>query len=137
MKLVPFIGVVLQLTEVLLYLLIYLDIAGHDKAMFSSSVISRDAFDKRQSKNSFTLASQVVCFAAESLFTFHHIVLNALGENFASKEISFLLRIPQFTFLTLVKFATSRDLRETISGSLTLTRFCLAIKYTIVECFRW
>ncbi len=119
MKIVPLIGTVIQFTEVLFYILIYADISGHDKTMLNSSIISRDVYNKRQSKNSFTLKSQIVCFIAESLFTFHVIFLNALGTQLSMKEISFILRVPQFAFLTAVKISTSNEILQTIFHGLS------------------
>jgi len=119
MKIVPLIGSVIQLTEVLFYILIYADISGHDKTMLNSSIISKEVFNKRQGKNSFTLMSQIACFIAESLFTFHIIFLNVLGTKLLMKEISFISRVPQFAFLTAVKIATSNEMRQTICNRLS------------------
>jgi len=119
MKIVPLIGSVIQLTEVLFYILIYADISGHDKTMLNASIISKEVYNKRQGKNSFTLMSQIACFTAESLFTFHIIFLNVLGTKLSMKEISFISRVPQFAFLTAVKIATSNEMRQTICNRLS------------------
>jgi hypothetical protein len=119
MKIAPIVGTIIHLTEILFYILIHADISGHDKTMLNSSVISREVYNKRQSKNSFTLTSQIVCFIADSLFTFHLIFLYALGTKLSMKEISFILRVPQFAFLTTVKIATSNEMRQTIFDRLS------------------
>jgi hypothetical protein len=127
MKIAPIVGTAIHLTEILFYILIYADISGHDKTMLNSSIISREVYNKRQGKNSFTLMSQIACFTAESLFTFHIIFLNVLGTKLSMKEISFISRVPQFAFLTAVKIATSNEMRQTIFER--LSRFWL-----IFEC---
>ena len=115
MKVVPIIGVAFRVTEVLLYASIYIKIATHDKTMLSSMVISQDVYRQRQNKNSFTLTSQAIFFAAESLFLLHHVVLNILDlTTGVPKDISLILRIPQFAFLGLLKILTTKDLRQTV-----------------------
>jgi len=119
MKIAPIVGTIIHLTEILFYILIHADISGHDKTMLNSSVISREVYNKRQSKNSFTLTSQIVCFIADSLFTFHLIFLHALGTKLSMKEISFILRVPQFAFVTVVKICTSNEIQQTIFNKLS------------------
>jgi hypothetical protein len=112
MKLTPMIGGFIQLNELILYLIIYKDLYKHDKTLALNSVISIDVYKSRQKHNSFTLTCQVACFAMEALFIFHLLVLNSLGEGFASKEISFALRVPQFAIQTILQILTSREICE-------------------------
>ena len=115
MKVVPVVGIAFRVTEVLLYASIYIKIANHNKTMMSSLVISQDVYNQRQNKNSFTLTSQVVFFCAESLFLLHLVALNFLDlASEVSKEISFILRVTQFAFLSFLKVMATKDLRQTI-----------------------
>ena len=115
MKVVPVVGIAFRVTEVLLYASIYIKIANHNKTMMSSLVISQDVYNQRQNKNSFTLTSQVVFFRAESLFLLHLVALNFLDlASEVSKEISFILRVAQFAFLSFLKVMATKDLRQTI-----------------------
>ena len=112
MKLLPIVGTFLQVNEFLCYLFIYYDIYKHNKNMAINSVISSDVFNNRQKHNSQTLNCQVACFIVEGLFTFHLLIVNVLGTNFSSKEISLCFRVSQFAIITLLQISTSKDIIE-------------------------
>jgi hypothetical protein len=59
MKILPLIGVLLQINELTCYIIIYAEILKHNKEMLGKSVISTDIYLKRKQRNTFTLAGQL------------------------------------------------------------------------------
>jgi hypothetical protein len=118
MKLTPIVGGILQLNELIIYIIIYMDLYKHDRSLASKSVISIDAYKSRQKHNSFTLACQMACFAIDGIFILHLLVLNAYGKNFSSKELSFSMRVPQFALQTMLQILTFTEIREKLKSHL-------------------
>ena len=114
MLIVPQIGMFNQIVEVMMYIVIYKEIFGHDKYMFNSSVITKENYIKRKQKNSFTLAAQVLLFIGEGLFTFAIVVINAIRTDLSSKELTVIYRVQQFAFMTLLKIGCSQEIRQSI-----------------------
>lgn len=110
----PQIGAFTQLLEIVLYIIIYKDIFNHDKYMFNASIITKDNYNKRKKKNSFTLTAQVLCFVGEALFTFSLVFLNATSTNPSSKEFTVIFRVQQFAFLMLIKAGCTQEVRQSL-----------------------
>jgi len=55
MKILPLIGVLLQINELTCYIIIYAEILKHNKEMLGKSVISTDIYLKRKQRNTFMI----------------------------------------------------------------------------------
>ena len=62
MKLIPLIGVITLLIQLLFYILIYSTIFTHDQLMVGEAIISKEVYKTRQQHNSFTLGTQIAWY---------------------------------------------------------------------------
>ncbi len=71
------IGVFASLSEVSLYVILFLDLFNHDKSMVKS--LGLDTIRSRNRRNAITLGGQAVCFAIEVTFLISFAIVMNLG----------------------------------------------------------
>ena len=108
------IGILLMAVEIFCYIAIYTYIHCHDSSMLGRSIISSDAYKKRQRTNIISFGGQFCCFLAELVFiATMTISINVIESyNVANfKEIYFVVKIGEFGLTSTIQVLASKELR--------------------------
>ena len=108
------IGILLMAVEIFCYIAIYTYIHCHDSSMLGLSIISSDAYKKRQRTNIISFGGQFCCFLAELVFiATMTISINVIESyNVANfKEIYFVVKIGEFGLTSTIQVLASKELR--------------------------
>ena len=103
-----------MVVELVSYIAIYTYIHCHDSSMLGLSIISSDAYKKRQRTNIISFGGQFCCFLAELVFiATMTISINVIESyNVANfKEIYFVVKIGEFGLTSTIQVLASKELR--------------------------
>ena len=126
MKLYHPILIVLQISELSCYVILYREVSKHDEEMRRKKIISSSNFDKRKQKNLFSLYAQLSGFVLEMLYLLLIFCLRVIGRKYALMHMKGYVDafyMTQFGLTSTIQILLSADLRQRLK-KLLMKMFC-------------
>ena len=112
-----YVGVLLNITEVISYLVLFRYLYVHDNTV-AISVLRPEVIKVRNSRNAISLAGQLVTGILEtSYFLLMIFYMNfAVEHSERSREVASIFKLLEFTLIPLAQVLTSPPLKKFVSG---------------------
>ena len=112
-----YVGVLLNITEVISYLVLFRYLYVHDNTV-AISVLRPEVIKVRNSRNAISLAGQLVTWILEtSYFLLLIFYMNfAVEHSERSREVASIFKLLEFTLIPLAQVLTSAPLKKFVSG---------------------
>ena len=112
-----YVGILLNITEVISYLVLFRYLYVHDNTV-AISVLRPEVIKVRNSRNAISLAGQLVTWILEaSYFLLMIFYMNfAFEHSERSREVASIFKLSEFTLIPLAQVLTSAPLKKYVSG---------------------
>jgi hypothetical protein len=136
MKVYPLLLILLQMCELLCYVVLHNYINQHQREMVTHKIISRDMYNTRKGIHLISLYAQIYGFLAELIYLVGLFVIKILGQKlFFSNILELLntLKTTEFEVISTIQIFMSPDLRKKVISTFRIY-WCsfnlISLKYT-------
>ena len=110
-----YVGVLLNITEIMSYLFLFRHLYVHDNTV-AISVLRPEVIRVRNSRNAISLAGQLVTWILESSYLLLLLFYMTFDHSERGRELASIIKLSEFTLIPLAQVLTSPPLKSYVSG---------------------